>query len=80
MANKHLSNRPMGVRIIDGDCEAWRYEEPGGISVVVRAVDPSGNFLCSNTVLIPWAALRASLRRKAKPTDPATSGAAADEK
>ena len=54
MASQHLSRSP-----IEPSENSWYYEEPEGIKLYVKTVDGS-----TEIVLIPWAALRASLKRK----------------
>ena len=62
MSNEHLKPKP---HTIAHDPTAWWYEEDKGIWVVqeyYRAKD--GLYLGTRSVVIPWRAVRAALKRK----------------
>lgn len=58
MANKHLSIKPKKIKVLGIAIDAWRYEEPEGIAVVID----TGKITAQ--ALIPWSTIRAALRRK----------------
>ena len=64
MSNQHLKRTPHKIA---HDPTAWWYEEDKGIYVVqeyYRAKD--GLYLGTRSVVIPWRAVRAALKRKDK--------------
>jgi len=61
MSDKDLHTSPHAVR---GMPEAWWYEEPKGITVVVEFRDNAGDHLGTKQVPIPWYMLRNALARK----------------
>ena len=64
MSNKHLKLTPHKIA---HDPTAWWYEEAKGIFVVqdyYRAKD--GLYLGTRSVVIPWRAIRAALKKKDK--------------
>jgi hypothetical protein len=60
MADKHLDPRPHHVRGCD---DAWWYEEPRGICVVVEGHDELGRKLTKQR-MIPWRSIKTALARK----------------
>jgi hypothetical protein len=62
MGEHYLQRKPHKVR---GDNEAWWYEEPQGISVVVSY--ERFKVFCTKEVKIPWRSLEYALKRKRKP-------------
>jgi len=65
VANKHLkrdAHHPGGLT------NWWWYEEPRGMFVIHQQTDAQGNTMQPASVVIPWSALRAALRRKDKPS------------
>ena len=62
MSDKHLTLMPHRIR---HDPTAWWYEEPNGICVVQEYYrDKDGLYLDTRSVIIPWRALKAALKRK----------------
>jgi hypothetical protein len=62
MSDRHLQLTPHKIA---RDSHVWWYEEPTGIWVVqdyYRAKD--GLYLGTHSVVIPWRAVRAALKRK----------------
>jgi len=56
--NMRLSHNPQDVTP-----ELWYYEEPKGINIV-HEIRHGGNYLQTDQILIPWAMIRQSLKRK----------------
>ena len=52
---------------IRGHTDAWWYEDPKGIAVVVEFRDEDGTHQESKIILIPWNMLRPALERKDAP-------------
>lgn len=62
MTAKHLKTEPH-----DLDENAWWYEAANGLTMVIRAVDPHGNYIQTVQRRIPWSQIRLSLARLDKP-------------
>jgi len=60
MGNKHLSNKPKGIK---GNPHAWWYEEAGGIEII-HEILVAGDYKRTDHILIPWKQIRTALERK----------------
>jgi hypothetical protein len=52
MADRKLNGKPKKARAHHNVREAWYYENPGSIDVVVEVADHNGNYLGTGTVRI----------------------------
>lgn len=63
MSKKHLSNDPHQIGKVPG--EAWWYEEVKGIEIYIYRRSSTGG-PDTKKFVIPWAEVRAALKRKDK--------------
>jgi hypothetical protein len=63
VSEKHLQIDPHNIR---GRKDAWWYEEPQGICVVVEPVRDEWGRYVAQTVKIPWRSIESALKRKSK--------------
>jgi len=57
--NMRLSRNPQEVTE-----RLWYYEETGGLNIVHEIVDGKGDYVRTDQIIIPWAMIRQSLKRK----------------
>ena len=63
MSKKHLSLKPKAARVKYPEiAEAWWYEENGGIDIHIDPRQANRHI----SLFIPWASIRAALKRKDK--------------
>lgn len=48
----------------DIDKHNWYYEEEAGIEVIHQVIRDDGEYICTDSIVIPWDSLRRSLSRK----------------
>lgn len=61
-----LSTSPLNLLVIHGNGKAWRYEEPGGLCVVVEVRYPDGALFETVQVRVPVGVMRTYLDKIAE--------------
>ena len=64
MSDQHLQMKP---HRLPHDPTSWWYEEPAGLCVVQEYRGTTGAVYGTRSVVIPWRAIRAALKRKDRP-------------